>query len=65
MCAYCFINYLGETPLHYAARYCRADRAQRIIEGGADVNAKAADGRTPLLSAVAADAEGVFHVSMK
>lgn len=53
---------VGETPLHYAARYCRADSAQPLIDGGALVNVKADDGRTPLLAAVAADAEDVVRV---
>jgi len=58
------INLLpGETPLHLAARYSRADNAKRLLEApDSDPNAQDSSGRTPLHSAVAADAIGVFQV---
>jgi len=53
----------GETPLHLAARYSRADNAKRLLEApDSDPNAQDSSGRTPLHSAVAADAIGVFQV---
>lgn len=52
----------GETALHLAARYARSDAAKRLLESGADANAQDHAGRTPLHSAVAADAQGVFQV---
>ena len=57
----------GETPLHLAARYARADAAKRLLDGGDDAIANAQDntGRTPLHTAVAADAQGVFHILLK
>ena len=55
----------GETSLHLAARYARADAAKRLLDAGADANAKDHTGRTPLHAAIAADAMGVFQVYTK
>ncbi|XP_063152418.1 neurogenic locus notch homolog protein 4 [Candoia aspera] len=55
----------GETPLHLAARYSRADAARRLLTAGADVNARDQWGRTPLHSAIAADALGVFQILLR
>lgn len=52
----------GETALHLAARYARADAAKRLLDAGADTNAQDHSGRTPLHTAVTADAQGVFQV---
>jgi len=52
----------GETPLHLAARYSRADAAQRLLHAGAIAVAQDNCGRTPLHAAIAADARGVFEV---
>lgn len=52
----------GETALHLAARYSRADAAQLLLNAGANANARDKIGRTPLHAAVAADAQGVFQV---
>lgn len=52
----------GESALHLAARYARADAAKRLLDAGADANAQENTGRTPLHAAVAADAQGVFQV---
>ncbi|XP_053147677.1 neurogenic locus notch homolog protein 4 [Hemicordylus capensis] len=55
----------GETPLHLAARYSRADAARRLLGAGADANAHDQSGRTPLHSAIAADALGVFQILLR
>lgn len=54
----------GETALHLAARYARADAAKRLLESSADANVQDNMGRTPLHAAVAADAQGVFQVDI-
>jgi ankyrin repeat protein len=38
----------GWTPLYYAAVSGRKEVAELLITGGADVNAKSDDGKTPL-----------------
>uniref|UniRef100_A0A8C6V6P2 Uncharacterized protein n=1 Tax=Naja naja TaxID=35670 RepID=A0A8C6V6P2_NAJNA len=55
----------GESPLHLAARYSRADAARRLLTAGADVNTRDQWGRTPLHSAIAADALGVFQILLR
>ena len=55
----------GETSLHLAARYSRADAAKRLLDAGADANAGDNTGRTPLHSAIAADAVGVFQILLR
>lgn len=55
----------GETALHLAARYARADAAKRLLDAGADANMKEQTGRTPLHVAVAADAQGVFQILLR
>jgi len=52
----------GETPLHLAARYSRADAAKKLLDAGANPLAQDNCGRTPLHAAIAADARGVFEV---
>jgi len=55
----------GETPLHLAARYARADAAKKLLDAKADANAPDNTGRTPLHSSVAADAQGVFQILLR
>lgn len=55
----------GETSLHLAARYARADAAKRLLDAGADANSQDNTGRTPLHAAVAADARGVFQILLR
>ncbi|XP_044539361.1 neurogenic locus notch homolog protein 3-like, partial [Gracilinanus agilis] len=55
----------GETALHLAARYARADAAKRLLDAGADTNAQDHTGRTPLHTAVTADAQGVFQILIR
>ena len=55
----------GETPLHLAARYARADHAKRLLDAKADANAQDNSGRTPLHASVAADAQGVFQILLR
>ena len=58
----CETDHEKETPLHLAARHSRADAAKRLLDAGADANARNKSGRTPLHQAVGADAQGVFQV---
>lgn len=55
----------GETSLHLAARFARADAAKRLLDAGADANCQDTTGRTPLHAAVAADAMGVFQILLR
>lgn len=55
----------GETSLHLAARYARADAAKVLLDAGADPNAEDSAGRTPLHTAVSADAQGVFRILLR
>uniref|UniRef100_A0A1I8JSF8 ANK_REP_REGION domain-containing protein n=1 Tax=Macrostomum lignano TaxID=282301 RepID=A0A1I8JSF8_9PLAT len=56
----------GETPLHLAARYCRVDAVQTLLEfGGVDPNRRDRFGRTPLHLAIASGANGVCHLLMR
>ena len=54
---------LGETALHLAARYYRADVVKRLLDSGAVANARDHLNRTPLHLAIGADAQGVFQVN--
>ncbi|KAL6064225.1 hypothetical protein STEG23_006331 [Scotinomys teguina] len=52
----------GETPLHLAARFSRPTAARRLLEAGANPNQPDQAGRTPLHTAVAADAREVCQL---
>uniref|UniRef100_A0A8C2VC98 Neurogenic locus notch homolog protein 4 n=1 Tax=Chinchilla lanigera TaxID=34839 RepID=A0A8C2VC98_CHILA len=52
----------GETPLHLAARFSRPTAARRLLEAGANPNEPDQAGRTPLHTAVAADAREVCQL---
>lgn len=55
----------GETALHHAARWGRADEAKLLLDRGADPNAKDKTGRTALHCAVTSDAQRVFQVLLR
>jgi len=55
----------GETSLHLAARFSRADAVKRLLEAKADCNAEDFSGRTPLHTAIAADALGAFEILIR
>jgi ankyrin repeat protein len=46
------INRIGDTPLHWAARYGYLDVVKYLVEKGADVKAVNKDGDNPLHLAV-------------
>ena len=52
-----------ETPLHLAAWHPRADVAKRLLDDGADANARGRFNCTPLHLAIERDAQGVFQVN--
>ncbi len=51
----------GMTPLLYAARHNQLEVAKRLVEAGADVNAKEANGIWPLLMAISNNNMAVAH----
>lgn len=55
----------GETPLHLAARFSRPTAARRLLEAGANPNQPDRAGRTPLHTAVAADAREVCQLLLR
>lgn len=55
----------GETALHLSSRYARSDAAKILLDAGADPNQPDIQGRTPLHSAIAADAQGVFQILLR
>lgn len=57
-------NKLRERPPQNS-RYSRADAAKRLLDAGADANSQDNTGRTPLHSAVAADAVGAFNILLR
>ncbi|XP_027056277.1 neurogenic locus notch homolog protein 2-like [Pocillopora damicornis] len=56
---------LVETPLHLAARHPRADMAKRLLDDGADANARDRFNRAPLHLAIEYDAQGVFQLLIR
>ncbi|KAG8448567.1 hypothetical protein GDO86_015602 [Hymenochirus boettgeri] len=55
----------GETALHLAARFSRQDAIKCMLDAGADTNVRDKLGRTPLHTAIAADALGVFQTLLR
>uniref|UniRef100_A0A8C0IQL9 Uncharacterized protein n=1 Tax=Chelonoidis abingdonii TaxID=106734 RepID=A0A8C0IQL9_CHEAB len=55
----------GETALHLAARFARASAVRSLLDAGADPNVRDRAGRSPLHSAIGADALGACQVSVR
>ncbi len=55
----------GMTPLLYAARHDRVEVARLLIKGGADVNAREANGIWPLLMAISNDNMAVAQLLLE
>lgn len=51
----------GMTPLHYAARHNHVDIAQLLLDAGAELNAKEANGIWPLLMAISNNNMSMAH----
>lgn len=58
-------EHLGATPLHVAASRGAAHVASALLDGGADIEAKDADGRTPLDIAAARGQVGFLNVLLR
>ncbi|KAG8539575.1 hypothetical protein GDO81_020721 [Engystomops pustulosus] len=54
-----------ETALHLAARFSRQDAIKCMLDAGADTNIQDRLGRTPLHTAIAADALGAFQTLLR
>uniref|UniRef100_A0A674J5F6 Uncharacterized protein n=1 Tax=Terrapene triunguis TaxID=2587831 RepID=A0A674J5F6_9SAUR len=52
----------GETALHLAARFARASAVRSLLDAGADPNTRDRAGRSPLHSAIGADALGACQI---
>ncbi|XP_017487603.1 PREDICTED: neurogenic locus notch homolog protein 2-like, partial [Rhagoletis zephyria] len=56
----------SESSLHLAARYVRVDAAKSLLDSFPDLcHARDANGRTPLHTAIASDARGVFEILLR
>jgi uncharacterized protein len=55
----------GLTPLHYAARHNHIDAAQLLLDAGAELNAKEANGIWPLLMAISNNNVAMAHFLLK
>jgi len=55
-------NPLGLAPLHFASRWCHAQVARLLVERGAGLDLRDAEGNTPLMAAVRSNCEGCLKL---